>query len=65
MENIVAKNRVITPKAFGPFKMEMPKMSTDDLYKFMVYTLLQHDFSILSTQNIARILEQKSSFINH
>ena len=35
--------------------MEMPKMSNGDLYKFVVYTLLQHDFSILSTQNIASI----------
>ena len=30
-------------------------MSNDDLYKFMVYTLLQHDFSVLSTQTIANI----------
>ena len=30
-------------------------MSDDDLCKFMVYTLLLHDFSILSTQNIANI----------
>ena len=30
-------------------------MSNDDLYRFMVYTLLQNDFSILSTQTIANI----------
>lgn len=55
VENRNGKTRMITPKAFGPFTMEMPKMSNDDLYKFMVYTLLQHDVSILSTQNIASI----------
>ena len=49
------KKRVIIPKAYGPFKMEMPRMSHDDMYKFMIYTLLQHDFSILSTQTIASI----------
>lgn len=55
VENIVAKKRVITLKAFGQFKMEMPKNSDEDKYKFLVYTLLQHDFSILSTQKIANI----------
>lgn len=47
--------RVITQKAFGSFTIEIPKMNIDDMYKFMVYTLLQHDFSILSTQTIANI----------
>ena len=49
------QTRMITPKTFGPFSMEMPQMSNDDMYKFMVFTLLQHDFSILSTQAIANI----------
>lgn len=55
VEIFTGKKRVITPKTFGPFTMEMPKMSNDDLYRFMVYTLLQNDFSILSTQTIANI----------
>ncbi|CAH3174432.1 unnamed protein product, partial [Porites evermanni] len=55
VENWNGKTRMITPKTFGPFSMEMPQMSNDDLYKFMVFTLLQHDFSVLSTQTIANI----------
>ena len=55
VENWNGKTRMITPKTFGPFTMEMTRMSNGDLYKFMVYTLLQHDFSILSTQTIANI----------
>ena len=38
--------RIIIPKTFGLFTLEMPKMSDDDLYTFMVYSLLQRDFSI-------------------
>ena len=34
--------------------MEMPQIRNDE-YKFMVFTLLQHDFSVLSTQTIANI----------
>ena len=55
MENIIGNKRVITQKNYGPFKMEMPKMSKEDTYKFMAYTLLQHNFTILSTQTIAHI----------
>lgn len=55
VENWNGKTRMITPKTFGPFSMEMPQLSNDDMYKFMVFTLLQHDFSILSTQTIANI----------
>ena len=55
VENWNGQTRMITPKTFGPFSMVMPQLSNDDMYKFMVYTLLQHDFSILSTQTIANI----------
>lgn len=54
VENWNGKTRMLT-KTFGPFSMEMPQMSNDDMYKFMVFTLLQHDFSVLSTQTIANI----------
>ena len=49
VENWNEKTRMITPKTFGPFTMEMPKMSNDvyDLYNIMVYKLLKYDFSIL------------------
>lgn len=40
VENIIGNKRVITQKNYGPFKMEMPKMSKEDTYKFMAYTLL-------------------------
>ena len=55
VENWNGKTRMITPKTFVPFSMEMPQLSNEDLYKFMAFTLLQHDFSILSTQTIANI----------
>lgn len=45
VENWNGKTKMITPKTFGPFSMEMPQLSNDDMYKFMVFTLLQHDFS--------------------
>ena len=45
VENWNGKTRMITPKTFGPFSMEMPQLSNEDLYKFMVFTLLQHDFT--------------------
>ena len=38
VENRIGKTRMITPKAFGPFTMKMPKMSNDDLCTFIVYT---------------------------
>ena len=34
VENIIGNERLITQN-YGPFKMEMPKMSNDDLYEFM------------------------------
>lgn len=45
VENWNEKTKMITPKTFGPFSMEMPQLSNYDMYKFMVFTLLQHDFS--------------------
>ena len=30
-----------TDKTYGPFKMEVPKLSKPDMYKFLMYTLLQ------------------------
>lgn len=35
--------------------MAVPKIDTDDMYKYMIYTLLQNNFSILSTQTIANL----------
>ena len=42
-------------KTYGPFKMEVPKLSKPDMYKFLMYTLLQNNFTVLSTETIAEI----------
>ena len=55
VENLIGNKRVITQKNYEPFKMEMPKMYEEDTYKFMAYTLSQHNSTILSTQTIANI----------
>ena len=33
-------------KSYGPFKMEVPKLSKTDMYKFMMYTLLKNNFTV-------------------
>ena len=35
--------------------MEVPKLSKPDMYKFLMYTLLQNNFTVLSTETIAEI----------
>ena len=35
--------------------MEVPKLDKSDMYKFLMYTLLQNNFTILSTETIAEI----------
>ena len=35
--------------------MEVPKLSEPDMYKFLMYTLLQNNFTVLSTETIAEI----------
>ena len=48
-------NENIEEKTYGPFTMDMPKMSKNDMYKFMMYTLLDNNFTILSAQVIDKI----------
>lgn len=56
VENSVGNKKVITQKSYGPFRMEMPQMNKDHKYKFMIYTLLQHKFTIPSISAVgARI----------
>lgn len=38
-----------------PFRMAVRKIDTDVMYKYMIYTLLQNNLSILSTQTIANV----------
>ena len=50
------RNRTeLEEQTYGPFSMEVPELSKPDTYKFLMYTLLTHNFTILSTQTIANI----------
>ena len=42
-------------KTYGPFKMEVPKLSKPDMYKFSMLTLLQNNFTVLSTETISKL----------
>ena len=55
MEHTLGNRRQILEKLYGPFKMEVPKLSKQDVYKFMMYTLLQNNFTVLSTETISEI----------
>lgn len=54
-ENIIDDKSTITPKTYGPFNMTVPKLGSNDMYKYKIYTLLQNNFTILSTQTIATV----------
>ena len=55
MEHTLGNRRQILEKSYGPFKMEVPKLSKQDMYKFLMYTLLQNNFTVLSTETISEI----------
>ena len=55
IERTIGNRTVFTDKSYGPFKMEVPKLSKPDMYKFLMYTLLQNNFTVLSTETIAEI----------
>ena len=46
---------IIEDKTYGPFSVEVPRLSNHDMYKFMVYTLLDNNFTLLSAQEIVQI----------
>ena len=48
-------NVEITNKKYGPFKIKIPKLSKRDMYKFMLYTLLNSNFTVLSGEYITKI----------
>lgn len=52
IEHTLGNKSEILEKTYGPFKMEVPKLSKPDLYKFLMYTLLQNVFTVLSTETI-------------
>ena len=55
IEHTIGNRSEFTDKSYGPFKMEVPKLSKPDMYKFLMYTLLQNSFTVLSTETIAEI----------
>ena len=55
IEHTIGNRTEFTDKSYGPFKMEVPKLSKPDMYKFLMYTLLQNNFTVLSTETIAEI----------
>ena len=55
IEHTIGNRTEFTDKTYGPFKMEVPKLSKPDMYKFLMYTLLQNNFTVLSTESIAEI----------
>ena len=42
-------------KTFGPFMTEIPRLTEKDMYKFMVYILMENKFNLLSAQVISKI----------
>ena len=55
IEHTIGNRTEYTDKTYGPFKMEVPKLSEPDMYKFLMYTLLQNKFTVLSTETIAEV----------
>ena len=55
IEHTIGNRTEFTDKWYGPFKMEVPKLSKPDMYKFLTYTLLQNNLTVLSTETIAEI----------
>ena len=55
MEDISGNKPDINEKTYGPFSIEIPKLSKPDIYKFLMYTLLKYNFTVLSTETITEI----------
>ena len=55
IEHTIGNRTEFTDKSYGPFKMEVPKLIKPDRYKFVMYTLLQNNFTVLSTETITEI----------
>ena len=55
IEHTIGNRTEYIDKSLGPFKMEVPKSDKSDMYKFLMYTLLQNNFTVLWTEIIAEI----------
>ena len=53
--NVDIWNGIITSKTYGPFTTKIPRLDRYDMYKFMVYTLLKNNFTLLSAEEIKSI----------
>ena len=58
IEHKVGNRTEFIDKKYGPFRMEVSKLSKPDMYKFLMYTLLKNIFTVLSTETIS-VLEAK------
>ena len=45
IEHTIGNRTEYTDKTYGSFKMEVPKLGKPDMYKFLMYTLLQNNYS--------------------
>ena len=56
-------------KEWGPFEVNIPKLTERNMYKLFIYLLLENGFSILSAQTIeevgATIITHKKRFFKH
>ena len=55
IEHTIGNRTEFTDKSYVPFKMEVPKLSKPNMYQLLMYTLLQNNFTVLSTETIAEI----------
>ena len=55
IEHTIGNRTEFTDKSYVPFKMEVSKLSKPNMYKLLMYTLLQNNFTVLSTETIAEI----------
>lgn len=46
---------ITRPKSYGPFKISVPKLDDEDMYKYMACTLLKNNFTLHSAQIITAI----------
>ena len=57
-------------KTYGPFETEIPELDRRDMYKYMIYTLLVNNFTVLSAQVITKVgakvlTHNKQFFMEH
>lgn len=51
----VTSNGIMIQKMHGPFVTDIPGLNKGDVYKFMVYTAMKNNFTLLSAEHISAI----------